>query len=397
MNNYTSMTEINPQDYIILIVDDLKENLMFLVDLLEMMGYKTTFANNGKQALEIVKITKPDLILLDLMMPIMDGLETCEKLKSNPKYQDIPIIFLTASQEQNNLTQAFALGAADYVMKPVEKNELLVRIKQQLFIKKQADQIRQKNLELELANQELQLFDVMICHDLKTPLTNIKGFTNLLQQYSSDKLDEKEKQFLSRIERGANKINDIINNLAVLSKVKDTDCPEFEEIDLSEMVEKILTELQIETPEREAKFIISPQISVTADSDLLEIALVNILNNAWKYSSKKQQTTIEFGVINKQQLQENKLDIKEEILNDLDDNEIIYFIRDNGVGFEQQEAEQIFVAFHRLTSQFEGTGIGLAIVERVINYHGGKIWCYGQMNVGATFYFTLKSSEIKED
>ncbi|MGI0479505.1 response regulator [Geminocystis sp. CENA526] len=134
---------INPEESIILLVDDLKQNLKLLTFILEAENYQTSFALSGKDALERLNVLTPDLILLDLMMPDMNGLEVCEKIKSNSEYKDIPIIFLTASQEEHHLVEAYKLGAADYVTKPFKKPELLMRIASQLIIKNQAKYIMQ--------------------------------------------------------------------------------------------------------------------------------------------------------------------------------------------------------------------------------------------------------------
>jgi two-component system, sensor histidine kinase and response regulator len=385
------MIKIKPQDYTILIVDDLKENIELLSALLRLNGYKTTFAKNGKQAIETVGNHKPDLILLDLMMPVMDGLQVCEILKSNLEYQDIPIIFLTANQDQDKLSQAFDLGASDYVMKPFQKTELLSRIKHQLVIKKQEAEIKQKNAELALINKELKLFDMMICHDLRNPLTHIKGFVYILKRNLGKKATQKIQVCLNYIDQGVNKITHIIDGLSLLSRIQNLENKHFQEVNLSLIAENILKKIDEENSDRQLKFTIKPELLVNGDSNLLEIALENLINNAWKYGDKKTITEIEFGTMEKQELITHKLNIKEEIFTNLKDDEIIYFIRDNGIGFDPKEADKIFDPFERLhsLSEFEGVGMGLAIVERIISYHKGKIWCDAKINQGATFCFTI--------
>jgi two-component system sensor histidine kinase/response regulator len=385
------MIKIKPQDYTILIVDDLKENIELLSALLRLNGYKTTFAKNGNQAIKTIENNKPDLILLDLMMPVMNGLQVCEILKSNPECKDIPIIFLTANQDQDKLSQAFDTGASDYVMKPFEKTELLSRIKHQLIIKKQEAEIKQKNEELALINKELKLFDMMICHDLRSPLTHIKGFVYILKRNLAKKTTQKIQVCLNYIDQGVNKITHIIDGLSLLSQIQDLKNNHFQEVNLSLIAENILKKIDEENSERQLKFTVKPELLVNGDSNLLEIALENLINNAWKYSDKKPITQIEFGTIEKQELITHKLNTKEEIFTNLKDDEIIYFIRDNGIGFDSKEADKIFDPFERLhsLSEFDGVGMGLAIVERIISYHQGKIWCDAKINQGATFCFTI--------
>jgi CheY-like chemotaxis protein len=386
------MNKINTKDHLILIVDDNVNNLTFLFDLLEAFDYNTTFAKNGQEAIEMVEKTKPDLVLLDLMMPVMDGLECCKVLKSNPNYSDIPIVFITASREEKDLTKAFELGANDYVTKPFNRNELLTRIKHQLTIYQQEKQIKDQNLALELSNQKLEKFNHMVCHDIRNPLASIKGYVYLLEKTLIEKLSSREQTFLQYINDGVDKINEIIEGLMILSELKNTDQILFQEVNISNLVETIFAELQKENPQRQSEFIIQPNVIVKANERFLKIALQNLLNNAWKYSSEKEKTFIKFGTVTKENLLKNKVDIPADILHNLAHNDIICFIEDHGAGFEQKYANQIFEIFHRLhtdNDNFQGTGIGLAIVASIINVLNGIIWANGKVNEGATFYFSF--------
>ena len=312
------MIEIQPEQYTILIVDDIIDNLIFLTDLLEIVGYNTTFAKNGQAALESVQRFKPDLILLDIMMPVMDGLECCKILKSDPNYQDIPILFLTASDKEEDLSKAFELGGSDYITKPFSKNELLNRVKHQLTIHKQAQEIKEKQLLLEIANRKLENFNRMVCHDLINPVNNIKSFSYLLEEKLKYRKDPKLLQYLEYIDNSANKIITIINSLVVLTNINKTETRYFNQVNLSNLVEKILSELQQQQPERQSEFIVQPDLLVTGDKNLLIIALQNLLDNAWKYSSKKAKTTIQLGTMTKQDLIKNKIHIPSDIRQDLD-------------------------------------------------------------------------------
>lgn len=388
------MNNINykPEEMVILIVDDVKTNLQLLTYILEQEGYQTSLASNGDEALEIFKILKPDLILLDLMMPEMSGLDVCEIIKSDSENSNIPIIFLTASQEEEHLVKAFELGANDYVNKPFKKYELLARITTQLKLTQNArqiikinDELKQKTLELEEVNQELELYNDMVSHDIKNPLTAMKAFASILQHKYKDKLEDKGINYLKDIELLSNRIQSIVDNMSVLSTIKPNQI-QLQKIDLSLIVREIFAELQYNNPDNNIKIIIPSQVIVEGDENLLWIALENLLKNACKFSVNQTEKTpeIEFGFIQNAQL---KLLSKPSSVK----SQTVYFVKDNGIGFDMENAELIFNFFKRLHSQdkYEGSGIGLGIVKRIIKYHGGEIWCEAKPNQGATFYFTL--------
>ncbi len=207
------MNPNNPKNYTILIVDDLVENLILLSNLIEKFGYENTFAKNGKEAIACVQKNKPDLILLDLMMPVMNGLECCQKLKADPNYRDIPIIFLTASLEEKHLIKALELGGNDYVTKPLKKNELRTRIHNQLTIYEQIKEVKETKLQLKLANKKLTEFKDIIGKNNGNPLSNIKECVRVLQEKLPPKLDPSEKKVLQTLEEEVNKIDDSIDSL----------------------------------------------------------------------------------------------------------------------------------------------------------------------------------------
>lgn len=207
------MNPKNPRNYTILIVDDLVENLILLSNFIEKFGYENTFAKNGKEAIASVEKNKPDLILLDLMMPVMNGLECCQKLKADPNSRDIPIIFITASLEEKHLIKALELGGNDYVTKPLNKNELRTRIHNQLTISQQIQELRETKLQLKYANKKLAEFNEIICHNNGNPLSNIKECVLVLQDKLAHKLDPSEQKSLETIEEEVKKIDDLINTL----------------------------------------------------------------------------------------------------------------------------------------------------------------------------------------
>jgi two-component system sensor histidine kinase/response regulator len=363
----------------ILIVDDVPENLKLLFTMLTEQGYDVRRVLSGKQALKAIEFDPPDLILLDIKMPEMDGYQVCQKLKSSPTTQDIPIIFLSALNDTFDKIKAFEVGAVDYITKPFQLQEVLVRVDNQLRLLNMHRKIQTKNQELESLNQELETFSYSVSHDLRNPLTNISGLSYILKEKHGQKLEPKAKNLLEIIYNSTLKMEKIIENLLRLSQVKYQEML-VDRVNLSNLVKDITSELTQMQPERDVEFIISDNLIVKGDRNLLHIALINLINNAWKYTAKNEKTIIEFGSFSQ---------VKSK------SSELVYYMKDNGVGFDQGKIDQLFKPFQRLHTQeeFEGNGIGLAIVQRIINRHGGQIWCKSQPNQGTIFYFTLGSSE----
>ncbi len=230
----------------------------------------------------------------------------------------------------------------------------------------------ERTAELMAANKELEAFSYSVSHDLRAPLRGIDGFSQALMDRYSEQLDDKGKHYLNRIRAGTQRMGELIDDLLTLSRVTRTEMRR-KEVDLSAIATEIITELQQLEPQRQVEFAIAPRLIVNGDSQLLRVALENLLNNAWKFTSARIQTKIEFDAI----LQK--------------DGKVAYFVRDDGAGFDMTYVNKLFGAFQRLhsTTQFPGTGIGLATVQRIINRHGGKVWAVGAVDQGATFYFTL--------
>lgn len=231
--------------------------------------------------------------------------------------------------------------------------------------------VRERTRELEIANRELESFSYSVSHDLRAPLRSISGFSSILLEDYGSKLDQEAQNYLNRIFKSTKKLESLIDDLLSLSKVVRSSIHK-EIINLSEIVTSICDDLQLRDPKRSVQFEIEQNIMGFADGRLMKIALTNLLENAYKYTSKKKCAHICFGSTTK-----NKL--------------VSYFIKDNGVGFNPEYKEKIFEVFCRLhdENEFEGTGIGLSTVLRIIEHHGGKIWTQSSLNNGATFYFTL--------
>ena len=237
--------------------------------------------------------------------------------------------------------------------------------------------VDERILELEIANKELEAFSYSVSHDLRAPLRSVDGFSKILLNEYYDKFDIKGKDYLNRVRLAAQKMGILIDALLGLSRVSRTKM-KFEVIDLSFEVRRILDDFKLSDPNRNVNILIANGITALGDSELIRILLQNLLSNAWKFTSKKENPTIEFGINEKE-------------------GRVVYFIRDTGVGFDMAYIDKLFGAFQRLHSdlEFEGTGIGLVTVSRIVHRHGGEVWAEAKLNEGATFYFTLKGEGKK--
>jgi signal transduction histidine kinase len=356
----------------ILIVDDVEANLIAIEGLLAGLDCTIVRAGSGNDALRHLLRHEFAAVLLDVQMPEMDGFEVARLARMNPNSRNVPIIFVTAMHEtEENLFLGYESGAVDVLFKPLNAHVLVSKV--QVFLelhrgrRELADEIEAHKRTL----ADLDAFNYSVSHDLRAPLRPIKGFAEILLEDQADKLDEKGRHLLTRIASAAERMNQLIDDLLRLSKVSRAQVSS-QPLDLSAIAHGVIRDIRSNDPERVVDFVAAPELAARGDGGLLRIALENLLRNAWKFTTKSTAARIEFG-------------------SESAGREIAYFVRDNGVGFDPIYREKLFRAFQRLHSnaEFEGTGIGLAIVQRVIQQHGGRIWAEGAPDRGATFFFTL--------
>jgi signal transduction histidine kinase len=237
--------------------------------------------------------------------------------------------------------------------------------------KQTEEAIKRLNTRLELANKELEAFSYSVSHDLRAPLRALDGFSQALLEDYADALDEKGKDHLQRVRAASQRMARLIDDMLNLSRVTRSEM-QVEPVDLSSLAKTIAAELQAQFPDRHVALVIRDGITATGDGRLLRQVLDNLLGNAWKFTSKRPAAAIEFGVT-------------------ATDGRPVYFVRDDGAGFDMAYAGKLFSAFQRLhaAAEFPGTGIGLATVQRIIHRHGGRVWAESTVGEGATFYFTL--------
>jgi PAS domain S-box-containing protein len=232
-------------------------------------------------------------------------------------------------------------------------------------------QLEMTNHELGAANQELEAFNYTVSHDLRKPLTNINGYCQVILNLCANQLDETSRRYLQEIYSGTLRMNKLIDTLLNFSRLSRSEIVR-KRVDLSGMANDIAAGLMLSAPRRQVTFMIADGVTANGDGGLLKVVLENLIGNAWKYSGRKEAAVIEFGMTG-------------------EGREPAYFVRDNGAGFDMAQAGTLFAPFHRLHSreEFEGHGIGLATVQRIVQRHGGRIWAEAKPEEGATFYFTL--------
>jgi signal transduction histidine kinase len=229
----------------------------------------------------------------------------------------------------------------------------------------------ERTAELKAANEELEAFSYSVSHDLRAPLRAIDGFSQMLQEDHAEQVDAEGKDHLRRVRSAAHRMAELIDDLLDLSRVTRAEIHR-ENVDLSELAQKIMSELEKSEPERQVELLVQDNLFVNGDSSLLRVALGNLLRNAWKFTRERTPARIEFGI-------------------EEQDGQRVYFVKDNGAGFDMEYADKLFGPFQRLHSatEFPGTGVGLASVQRIIHRHGGQVWAEAEVDQGATFCFTL--------
>ncbi|WP_455208759.1 sensor histidine kinase [Kaarinaea lacus] len=225
--------------------------------------------------------------------------------------------------------------------------------------------------QLEDSNKELESYSYSIAHDLRAPLRSITAFSQILMEEANERLNITEKEYLNRVVNAGKFMADLIDDILELSRITRIDI-QHQEVNLSTMARECLQNLQASDPKRQVELQVQENMHATGDPRLLKIVLQNLLGNAWKFTSEREHSKIQVGVAR-------------------DSDQLVFFVKDNGVGFDVQYSDKVFGIFQRLhkTEEFEGTGIGLASVQRAINRHGGKVWVNAKSQKGATFYFTL--------
>jgi signal transduction histidine kinase len=403
----------------ILIVDDNQENIFSLKSLLTLHHFGVDTASSGEEALKKILQRSYSLIILDVQMPEMDGFEVAEAISGYSKSKDIPIIFLSAVNIQKKfITRGYASGAIDYVTKPFDPDILLLKIKtfyrlseqtqrlnalekslrEEIELRKQAEVVLEKTVEerthelkrsnerLELSNKELQQFAYIASHDLQEPLRKIQTFTNIaLERHMDDKL--KVKVLLEKIYLSAKRLRDLVTDLLNYSRIQAEEV--FVQTDLNKVIEETLSDLEFSWQDRKPQVYVDTLPHVEVIRPQIQQVFQNLLSNAFKFCRHDVSCRID---IRGERVRDKNIDSPVA----KDGAYCRISVSDNGIGFNEEYSYKIFEIFQRLNNReaYEGTGIGLAIVKKVIDRHDGVIAAHGKENEGASFIMVLPLRHI---
>lgn len=363
----------------ILIIEDNKSLNEELIDWFTFEGFEAWSAYNGLTGIEMASQLLPDIILCDIMMPDMNGTEVIEALRKNITTRLIPFIFMTALSGRQNIRTGMDLGADDYITKPFTRIELIKTVSTRL---KKAENIieltdstaRERTAQLNYTNRELEAFNYSVSHDLHAPLRALNGYANMLTEDYSDLLDSEGKRMLNAIIEQSKKMGDLIDDLLSFSRITTNEI-KISVINMHDLVFDVYNDLSADQDKARIDFRISEIDSIYGDAAMIKQVWVNLISNAIKYTSKIINPVIEIGSTNTE-------------------TETVFYVKDNGAGFDMEYYDKLFSVFKRLHSarQFEGNGVGLAIVQRIVQRHQGRVWAESEVNKGAAFYFALPLS-----
>ena len=385
----------------ILMVDDVAANLLSLEAILEPLGQRLVRAQSGTEALRHLLHEDFAVILLDVRMPDMNGFEAAAMIRSRPRSRSTPIIFLTGTEKSDDaMFEGYSAGAVDYLMKPAvpavlrSKVEVFIELaasrmalEHQVREREQAAQelqrlnelLGERNLELASANQELDAFCASVSHDLRTPLSQILGFAQLLDMTATNRLNDADRLHLQRIQTIGQHMTQMVSDFLTFARLGHTPLSRAN-VDMDTLVKQVIEE-QTQGAQvaqgvntRHVDWAISHLPAVEGDRHMLAHVWSNLISNALKYSRQSLPPRIVIDGV-------------------AEGGECVYWITDNGVGFDAQYAHKLFSAFSRLHAgtAYEGIGIGLSSVKRIVVKHGGRVWAESQPGRGATFYFALPS------
>ena len=380
------MKKDKKNDTFVLIVDDTRENLQVLGNILREQKYKIALANNGKEALEIVKKKLPDLILLDIMMPEIDGFEVCRRLKSDNDTKEVPVIFLTAKTETEDIVKGFQIGGVDYITKPFNHEELLIRVKTHIDLKKSKDVIVKQNGELKKLNQEKNNFLSIAAHDLKNPITAIKGFSKIIEDENVSLEKEEIIDFSKEIRVTSENMFQIVVDLLDINAIEEGKINlTNDNFNIDEFVKLKLDTYELRAKEKEIKMNFKDSLDefiVFADNNKVGQVLENLISNALKFSPFNKNIFIK----------------TEKVTNEKNKPFIRISVKDEGPGISEEDKKKLFGKFAKLsarpTNDESSTGLGLSIVKKLVEAMGGRIWCESELGNGAAFLFELPEGKM---
>ena len=368
--------QINPAEFKLLVVDDVQTNVLLLKALLSKEGYGILVANNGQEALEVIRNENPDLILLDVMMPGMDGFEVAERLKSEEFRCEIPIIFLTALDDTQSIVNGFKLGVGDFISKPFRKEELMVRIKHQLSLVAARRIIEEKNEELRKTIAGRDKMYSVIAHDLRSPMASMKMLLNtIMMSVEKDKIDPDIFDMLEMSNKTSEEVFSLLDNLLKWTKSqlgKLTVIPQ--KLDISGLADGVVEVMNSVAEVKHIKLIRTDHESffVYVDIEMIKSILRNLISNAVKFSNPDSEI---------------KVGIKAE------DGKVIVSVTDSGKGIKKEDQHKLLKDSTHFTTygtnSEEGSGLGLLLCRDFARKNGGELWFESEENLGSVFSFSL--------
>lgn len=365
------------QKPLILIVDDTLKNVQLLGTVLKKADYEISIATDGKRALELLETVSPDLILLDIMMPDIDGYEVCENIKQNSELRSIPIIFLTGKTDTEDIVKAFETGAADYVTKPFRTAELLARVRLQLELKQARDNLRKSNSELERLNKDKDQFLSIVAHDLRSPFQGILGLTGLLKnEFDCLKYDER-KSIIELIDSSVNGIYKLVENLLSWSLIESGKYKLImNSLTVEEVVQNQLELFQIHAKDKliNLEIKVDNDLYIYSDEQAISTILRNLISNAIKFTPREGRISVSAKRIG---------------------NHVEFCVSDTGVGLEQEVIDKITghevetVKSKLGTDKEKGSGLGLVLCRELIHLLCGDLKVVVKHGKGTDFYFTI--------
>jgi two-component system sensor histidine kinase/response regulator len=363
----------------ILIVDDEPASMRALCDTLEYEGYRTYGYTSASEALAAMRERSFDLLLADLQMPGTNGIDLMKSAQLvDPS---IVAVIMTGHGALETAIAAMKAGALDYIQKPIKLVTALPVLERALAVrqlriekKRLEDNVRERTEELKIANRELEAFSYSVSHDLRAPLRAISTFTQALLVEHTANLTDEGKRLLQNVNAGAAHMDRLITDLLRLSQLNRQPLHK-QPVRFGELVRRVIDGMTHERGDRDIEFVIGDFPTWQVDPGLIQQVFVNLISNAIKFTRERPKARVEIGCR-------------------MDGATLVVFVKDNGVGFNMKYMNKLFGVFQRLHSadQFEGTGVGLSIVRRIIERHGGKVWVDGEQDQGATFYFSLPDS-----
>ena len=367
----------------VLVVDDEVAQMKALCSTLEFEGYRPTGFSSARQALAHLRAGEHDLLLTDLMMPEIDGIELIRSARARDP--ELAGIVMTGHGTIDSAVAAMQVGALDYVLKPFKLNVILTVIARaldtrRLRIENAALQRREHEQaeEIAAAYRDLESFSYSVSHDLRSPLRAVRGFADIFLEEFGTTVPLEGRGLVERVAAGAARMDQLIEDLLKFCRFSRQPLLR-RHVDLDAIVRRVVADLQAREPHRVVNVEIGELPGCEGDASLLEQVLVNLLSNAFKFTRQRAQAQVAIGSVVAAAPDRPGA------------TERVYFVRDNGAGFDMRHADKLFGVFQRMHSQeqFEGTGVGLSIVQRVLQRHGGRIWAESAPECGATFRFVV--------